>query len=85
MIMVNVEWDNAGGIRTLKEIMESVNFPVGEDKEYKDDSNEILSKKEKTVTVALTCKSKFLLRTCLCYLLFVLVKNSFQTYNCLLH
>ena len=40
LIMVNVEWDNADGIRTLKEKVESVNFPVGE--EYKDDSNEIL-------------------------------------------
>ena len=39
--MVNVEWDNADGIRTLKEKVESVNFPVGEDKEYKEDSNEI--------------------------------------------
>ena len=42
LIMVNVEWDNADGIRTLKEKVESVNFPVGEDEEYKDDSNEIL-------------------------------------------
>ena len=39
---MNVEWDNADGIRTLKEKVESVNFPVGEDEEYKDDSNEIL-------------------------------------------
>ena len=39
--MVNVEWDNADGIRTLKEKVESVNSPVGEDKEYKEDSNEI--------------------------------------------
>ena len=36
------EWDNADGIRTLKEKVESVNFPVGEDEEYKNDSNEIL-------------------------------------------
>ena len=42
LIMVNVEWDNADGIRTLKEKVESVNIPVGEDEEYKDDSNEIL-------------------------------------------
>ena len=42
LIMVNVEWDNADGIRTLKEKVESVNFPVGEDEEYKNDSNEIL-------------------------------------------
>ena len=34
--------DNADGIRTLKENVESVDFPVGEDEEYKDDSNEIL-------------------------------------------
>ena len=39
---MNVEWDNADGIRTLKEKVESVNFPVGEDDEYKDYSNEIL-------------------------------------------
>ena len=39
---MNVEWDKADGIRTLKEKVESVNFPVGEDEEYKDDSNEIL-------------------------------------------
>ena len=42
LIMVNVEWDNADGIRTLKEKVESLNFPVDEDGEYKDDSNEIL-------------------------------------------
>ena len=42
LIMVNVEWDNADGIRILKEKVESGNFPVGEDEEYKDDSNEIL-------------------------------------------
>ena len=41
-LSVNVEWDNADGIRTLKEKVERVNFPVGEDEEYKDDSNEIL-------------------------------------------
>ena len=41
LIMVNVEWDNADDIRTLKEKVESGNFPVGEDEEYKDDSNEI--------------------------------------------
>ena len=33
--------DNADGIRTLKEKVESVNFPVGEDKEYKDESDAI--------------------------------------------
>ena len=42
LIILNVEWDNANGIRTLKEKVESVNFPVGEDEEYKDDSKEIL-------------------------------------------
>ena len=41
-LSVNVEWDNADVIRTLKEKVESVNIPVGEDEEYKDDSNEIL-------------------------------------------
>ena len=41
-LSVNVEWDNADVIRTLKEKVERVNFPVGKDEEYKDDSNEIL-------------------------------------------
>ena len=41
-LSVNVEWDNADVIRTLKEKVERVNFPVSEDEEYKDDSNEIL-------------------------------------------
>ena len=41
-LSVNVEWDNADVIRTLKEKVERVNFSVGEDEEYKDDSNEIL-------------------------------------------
>ena len=40
--MVNVEWDNADDIRTLKEKVKSVNFPLGEDEEYKDDLNETL-------------------------------------------
>ena len=39
---MNVEWDNADGIRTLKEKWRSSIFLTGEDEECKDDSNEIL-------------------------------------------
>ena len=90
MIILNVEWDNANGIRTLKEKVESVNFPVGEDEEYKDDSNEILKSIDVEDEEESDGDSNMEIRFFVAYLSlisieFILVKNLFQTHNCLLH
>ena len=41
-ICVTVEWENIDGLKILKEKVDSVNFPFGENENYEDSSNKIL-------------------------------------------
>ena len=80
--IVTIERDFADGIRKF----EGVNFPVGEDEEYKDESGAILRTIGTEEYKDSDCNMwrVFLLYTFSLDLVFLLVKNSIHTYNFLL-